>query len=55
MTTGIRSGFVMCNKPQPFGWRCCRGAHLVTTPCDMLPRWWNAVAKMRWARQTYPL
>lgn len=45
----------VCDKPQPFGWHCCRGAHLLNTPCAVLPRRWNVVAKARWASQTVTL
>lgn len=48
-------GYDLREKPHPFGWHCCRGAHLVNTPCAVLPRWWNVVAEIRWARQSYPL
>jgi hypothetical protein len=43
------------DKTQPFGRRCCRGAHLVNTQRAGLTRWWNVVAKLRWARQSFPL
>jgi hypothetical protein len=44
---------VRCKRKQPFGWRCKRPEHLGSTPCAVVPRWFNFRARLnlrRWDR-----